>query len=123
MARKVLIGMDRLKAKFADAHHVIEQAARDAIAEGGEALRAGISADAPEDTGLLAKDVELVFLQDGLVAEVGVRSARRKHVAMFVENGTSKMPARPFIAPNTARQRRLLPGRIEKAVQRRLEEL
>lgn len=118
-----LIGMDKLRAKLAAATEVIIEGAKEGVLEGAEALEAGAKADAPRDDGLLIDGISIKYHNNGLSADVAERDPRRTHIAEFQENGTESIPARPFMLPNAKRQRRLLPGRIEKAVATRLEKL
>lgn len=85
----------------------------DALKRVGKPMAEEMSALCPRDTGLTAADfrvgVSKELREEGHVRVlVGARSGRtgRAWIAKFIEYGTSKMPARPFIRPTWDRHRR-----------------
>lgn len=123
MAKKGLIGMDKLHAKFAAAIEVIDEAVIDSVREGAEAIRDGARRDVPKDKGVTAEGIDILYTTGGRVANIGERDASRTHVAEFLENGTASITAQPFMAPNAKREKRKFPKRIETNVAKRLEGL
>ena len=77
---------------------------RTAVKKNANALRKAIKDRAPVDTGNLRDSIAARFEKDGLGADVGPTRPKGSH-AHFLEFGTVKMPARPFITPAAEEQR------------------
>jgi HK97 gp10 family phage protein len=93
---------------------------KDAIAEAAQLVQAEAEASAPRETGRMAGEISAKTSRDGLSAKVGflgVKSVKRRaFYAKFIEFGTSKMPAKPFLFPALERSRAEISGRIRAAV-------
>ncbi len=95
----------------------IDGAARDALGQGlieaAESLRREAASAAPRRTGKLRDSIAVV--SDGLA---GLAVAARAPYARFVEFGTRRIPAQPFLAPALFRLRRALVERVGEILAR-----
>jgi HK97 gp10 family phage protein len=117
MARVTIEGLDELRKQLVDAEKAIRAGLRDAVQESIDAIRNDARRDVPVDTGKLRDSIEAAPGPSGLSGIVGTFGV---HYAPFVEHGTSKRPARPFMLPAAERERRRLPDRISDAVEAKL---
>ena len=70
----------------------------DALTEGGEIVKSGVQSQAPVRTGVLQDSIEASpSMEDGPSVRVG--PGNRGFYGRFLEHGTSKMSARPFMRP------------------------
>lgn len=118
-----VIGLDDLTKKFPHFVTILQDAARDAIKEAAENLETNAKRDAPKDTGRMARGIKTEYSKGGLIAEVAERDPERTHIARFIEEGTSSIPAQPFMGPNANRERRRLATRVEQQIKKRLSRL
>ena len=101
MARVELTGMDELlKELYAIGEKVATRAENKALREGAEVLRQEISNRAPRKTGKLAGNI----VKSGIKTKDGVKCIeigpdKEVFYGLYHEFGTTKMRARPFIAP------------------------
>jgi len=88
------------------------------IRVGGQTIRnhrASAPGEAPANlTGRLQSSIRASFSQNGLSAEIGTNVKYGK----FLEFGTSKMAARPFLLPAFVQVRRVFVERIREAIRR-----
>jgi HK97 gp10 family phage protein len=87
----------------------------DGMADAAETLRAEAASAAPRKTGRLRASIAV--LREGFS---GLAVAARAPYARFVELGTRRVPARPFLWPALFRLRRALIARIGEIVARAL---
>lgn len=99
----------------AEVANAFEDAIQDALDETGDAARQAAQDKCPVDTGLLRDSIFAI-------ADVGEGAHRRKLIvgadapyAMFVELGTSRMVAQPFLRPAIDQEAPKLTQRIRAA--------
>lgn len=100
----------RLAARMQALSKDIEAQALAALAEGAQAVADTARSLAPKRTGELQSSIRVVEGDDGVTVE-----ATAPHAA-FVEFGTLKQPARPFLAPALAACRPAIVERVARAV-------
>lgn len=88
---------------------------RSTVRKNANALRKAIKDRAPVDSGNLRDSIAARYDKDGLGAEVGPTRPKGSH-AHFLEFGTVKMPAQPFITPSAEEQREKYLNDVRKAV-------
>ena len=100
-----------------DMHDVQEEVAQ----KWAEEMYAGAIADVPIDEGDLGAALEKRVKGGGPTADgqVGVWS-EDEYYGQFVEHGTSKMEAQPFMYPNASKANKKVPGWIRDGVNERL---
>jgi len=102
VAKVELTGLDDLlKELNALSERIAARAENKALREGAEILRAAISKRAPRRTGRLLKSIEKSNVKRSKegVKYIEVGPNRSAFYGVFLEFGTSKMAARPFIGP------------------------
>ncbi|MFJ9558051.1 HK97-gp10 family putative phage morphogenesis protein [Nocardiopsis sp. NPDC101807] len=115
------IGAQAARRAFArlttDLHDVQEEVAE----KWGAEMYDGAVADVPVDSGDLARALEKRVKGSGATADaqVGVWSDE-EYYAQFVEFGTSKMPAQPFMYPNARRANRKVRNWVREGIEKRL---
>lgn len=79
----------------------VPRAVRDVVKKGGEKVRDLAREAAPKKSGDLAKSIESTFTGNGQLsrAEVGPT----EYYGRFVEEGTAKMSAQPYLGPSLDR--------------------
>lgn len=80
----------------------IAQPIKDEVMHLAEAIAADAKARVAVDTGLVRDTIKARKVGPGFAAKIGimgVRDRKKAYYAMFVEFGTKKMPARPFMTP------------------------
>lgn len=99
MATTVTIrGMDEVIARLKALDPAMQAAARDGLEKGGEVMEAKIQAGCPVDTGKLKASIKRGPVTGG-GAKLKVEVKTEVDYASYVELGTSKMIARPFMRP------------------------
>lgn len=119
MARSRMTGATRLRRKLRRFPEEATAEVRTAISEAAEAVHAEALGRVPVDTGTLARNLSYRVSKDGLEARVGILGAKAKREAYyggFVEFGTSRKPARPYLRPALEQERAHFRPRINKAV-------
>jgi HK97 gp10 family phage protein len=91
----------RLMSKLGRLADAGEKAIKEAVSRGGDAVRDAAKANAPVDTGELRDSIESIVSSDGLSVEVGTDVPH----GVFVELGTSRMAAQPFLFPAFEREK------------------
>jgi HK97 gp10 family phage protein len=86
-----------------------------ALREAGEVVREAIKQEAPRKTGTLKKSIEVsrVKNKDG-AKYVEVGPGKEGYYGKFLEFGTVKMKAKPFMAPGYEKSKEKAMGEIEK---------
>lgn len=87
---------------------------------GADAILGDAKANVPTRTGRLRANLSAKASRDGLSAKIGIRgkrAGRRAFYGMFVEFGTVKMPARPFLQPAFEANRKRVSAGVRKALQ------
>lgn len=122
MAEMRIEGLETLMARLAAiSEQVVTDAGKKALQEGGEVLRREISSRAPRDTGKLADNIMKsgVKTKDGMdYIEVG--PSKKVFYSLFLEFGTTKMSARPFIVPAMEESRNEIFNAIAEVLRREL---
>lgn len=90
-----------------------------AVAESGKAMKTGMRRLAPVRTGALRDSIDYELSEDGLTATAG--PGEWIDYAIFVEFGTSRMPAQPYIRPVAEAERRLFPERVSTHVRAEMD--
>lgn len=100
-----------------DMHDVQEEVAE----KWAEDMYAGVVADVPVDSGDLARALEKRVKGSGATADaqVGVWTDD-EYYSQFVEFGTSKMAAQPFMYPNARRANRKVRGWVREGIDKRV---
>jgi HK97 gp10 family phage protein len=98
-----LEGMDELEdTLLALPEDLRKGALRRGVAEGAEVIESAAKAHAPRDTGTLAESIAAVEIRRGQrpgVVRFSVGVGPEAFYAFFIEYGTSKMVAKPFMRP------------------------
>ncbi|WP_017602207.1 HK97-gp10 family putative phage morphogenesis protein [Nocardiopsis lucentensis] len=81
-----------------------------AVTEAGQGLEDGMKALAPVDTGRLRDSIRHEV--EGTTATAG--PGREVDYAIFVEFGTSRMPAQPYVRPVVQAEKLLFPALVRK---------
>ena len=102
------------------------RALRKAAKAGAEEVVKEAKRRVPVDTGKTQKHIRSWFTErksESVTVAVGVTAKSRVHVARFLETGTSKMAARPFLRPAIEeKQRQAVEATHETMVEEVLEE-
>ena len=107
-----------LRKAFSEAAVAISQGLEDGVSESAHALRDDAKRNAPVgETGKLRDGIAAHV--EGLKAEVAVFDLDA-YYSQFVEFGTSKQPAQPFMLPAVEAERKRFVKRLNKAVKKRL---
>jgi HK97 gp10 family phage protein len=106
-------GIPELEKALADKTSEMHGQLVEAVEEAARAVRDDARQLVPRDTGTLHDGIG--YTTDGPTAEVGVLDSTL-HYGAFVEFGTSKMPARPFMAPAGELERARFVKRLKDAV-------
>lgn len=112
-----LVGIENL---IAEVEKLGQQGARienKALREAGEIVKEAIKQEAPQRTGTLKKSIEVsgVRTKDGF-KHVAVGPGKEGYYGKFLEFGTVKMKAKPFMAPGYEKSK-------ERAMEKITEEL
>ena len=102
-------GIGKVKAALDRKHTQIVVATTKGLREAGELLKGEIQARAPVRTGALRESVRVIETQNGCAV------GPEKFYARFLEFGTSRMSARPFIRPAFEENKEKLMETIAKA--------
>lgn len=121
MGGKVTVrGMDQLVKRLAALPEAVDRAARRAVRDETEAVADDMRAGAPRGvTGGLVEGIQAEF-DEATIAGKAVSTADH---STFVEHGTSKQAAQPFIAPAEMRARRRFPRRMSDEIKTEMRRL
>lgn len=105
-------GAESLRDRLRQLSPRIRRATRKAVEESGAAMERGMKNLAPVDTGTLRDSIRHEV--EDLTATAG--PGDEVDYAIFVEFGTSRMPAQPYVRPVAEAERHLFPERVRQAV-------
>ena len=108
-------GVRELRERAAQMSEEISERLRGAVGEAGEAVRDGARQRVPQDSGALHDGIEVVTAEDGFVAEIGPRDPEL-YYGVFIEHGTSRRQAVPYMFPASEDERVRLPARLRRSV-------
>lgn len=91
-------GMDELIQKMDQLGIDIKRDKNDAVLEGAKVMQKATQEKAPKKTGNLSNLIEISDVEDGSV-DVFVDQQGKAYYGYFLEYGTSKMRAQPFMGP------------------------
>ncbi len=118
--RARVTGMQRLRGQLEDLPEEIRKGLVAAVKESAEAVQEDTKRAVPVgETQKLRDGVDIVYDEDGLVADVGWHTAET-YYATFIEHGTRRMPAQPSLGPAIEAERPRMRGRISDEVRRYL---
>lgn len=104
-------GVDSLRDRLRMLHPRVRRATEQAVAESGRAMERGMKMLAPVDTGALRDSIRHEV--EGTTVRAG--PGREVDYALFVEFGTSRMAAQPYVRPVAEAERHLFPERVRLA--------
>lgn len=105
-------GLDKLKESFAKIRKRITTSNEEALLEFGDEMKTRMKAAVPVDTGTLRDSITVEQKGGGIT--VGPRGV---DYAGYVEYGTSRSPAQPYIRPVAEWAKVNAPKRVRKSVQ------
>lgn len=105
-------GIDSLRDRLRNLSPRVRRATEQAVAESGRAMERGMKRLAPVDTGTLRDSIR--HRVEGTTVTAG--PGREVNYAIFVEFGTSRMAAQPYVRPVAEAERHLFPERVRLAV-------
>lgn len=105
-------GLDKLKKRFSDIRKRITTSNDEALQELGKEIQTRMKAACPVDTGKLRDSIDVEKKGKGIT--VGPRGV---DYAGYVEYGTSRSPAQPYIRPVVAWAKVNAPKRFRKSVE------
>lgn len=105
-------GLDKAIATLNRMNLVAEQRVREQVAESALNVQRGAKERCPVRTGALWNSITVDFYQDGLTAEI----APHMPYAPYVEFGTTRMPAKPYLFPAWEEERPKFEAGIKRAV-------
>lgn len=108
-------GVRELRERAAQMSDEISEQIRISVGQAGEAVREGARQRVPQDTGALHDGIDVVEAEDGFVAEVGPRDPDL-YYGVFIEHGTSRRPAIPFMFPAWEDERAGFVARLRRDV-------
>ncbi|MFF9639389.1 HK97-gp10 family putative phage morphogenesis protein [Streptomyces bacillaris] len=109
--------MERLRARLDDLTVELKAAARRALEESAEAVRAEAARNVRVDTANLQRSVKARLENNRLRAEVGWWDADDLYAALQ-EHGTRRIPANPVLGPALEQERNRIAARIREQVRR-----
>ncbi|MFI2431989.1 HK97-gp10 family putative phage morphogenesis protein [Streptomyces sp. NPDC018693] len=118
-ARVEIVGLDRLQRRLAELLPELQEAARAAVEEAGQAMVADVKRNVRRDTGNLHDSVKDTYQKNGLQVSVGWRD-RDDLYAVFHERGARRTPANPTLIPALEREGTQLVAKLRDEVRRRL---
>lgn len=92
-----LEGMQELLSRLGRIGAEAEQVKKDALQAGAEVVQQAASEKAPKRTGALAENIVISDITEDGTVDIG--PDRDRFYGFFLEFGTSKMAARPFLQP------------------------
>lgn len=106
MARVAMEGLKELQVKLAELADA-SQAEKDALTESGEHLRSRIQENVPVRSGKLKVSIAAGEVLDKKI-QIGPSQQGPSFRAHFIEFGTSKMRAQPFMRPTFEREKKTI---------------
>ena len=95
-------GLDQWFRKTDNKSKELEESVKSLIAETAYKIESDAKKLTPVDTGNLRRSIKTDIKEDGLTAEIGTNV----EYAIYVEFGTSKQPARPYLTPAYVKQKK-----------------
>jgi HK97 gp10 family phage protein len=92
-----LHGMEQLLRQLEQVGSEAERVKKDALLAGAEVVQQAASERAPRDTGKLAENIVISDIKEDGTVDIG--PDRDRFYGLFVELGTTKMSAKPFLGP------------------------
>ncbi len=92
-------GLAELKAAFAASVTELSERLPDITEAGATIIKTEIENRAPEKTGELKRDIAIETSRTGNTAQTNITIDDKAYYWRFIEEGTSKMPAKPFVRP------------------------
>ncbi|MEK4871578.1 HK97-gp10 family putative phage morphogenesis protein [Niallia sp. FSL W8-1348] len=92
-------GLQELMAEIERTNRGMENARDEALKAGGEVMQKETEKAAPKKTGNLKANIKISDIEDGNIF-VYVDNQGKAYYGHMHEFGTSKMPAKPFMAPS-----------------------
>ncbi|WP_031405270.1 HK97-gp10 family putative phage morphogenesis protein [Geobacillus vulcani] len=92
-----LEGMQELLKKLETLGNEAEQVKQEALMAGAKVVQEAASQKAPRDTGKLAENIVISDVKEDGTVDIG--PDRDRFYGLFLEFGTTKMAARPFLQP------------------------
>lgn len=124
MATEIVQGAARLRRLLQSIEPNITLEVREAIQNGaGQVLREAL-ARVPRKTGKLASALRIARVSNGMAAKIGVFGKRALKIGYYghwVEFGTTKMAARPFLIPAARAREPAISAAIDAAIGRALD--
>lgn len=121
MARtKISVRIDGIKETIAELSlrdKRVEKAVKAQVGESALKIQEGAKERAPVDTGALRNSITVDFYERGLAAQIGPHMP----YAPYVEYGTRKMAARPYLGPAFAAERPNFERGIKKVLKGAIE--
>lgn len=117
-----ITGVDELRARLRRLPELVRPHIAQAHAATGEQLVAGAQARAPKFTGRLREKLSARVSADGARVNISLETPRPFYW-YWVEFGTSKMAARPFLLPTVDAERSAHVSRLEAAIGRAVQAL
>ncbi|MFG2307667.1 HK97 gp10 family phage protein [Streptomyces sp. NPDC048566] len=114
-ARVEVIGLPALERRLARLVPQLQEAARAAVEESGQAMVGDVQRRVRRDTGNLAQSVKAVADRGGMRTSVGWRDQDDLY-AVFHERGTRHVPANPTLVPALEREGSELVARLRAEV-------
>lgn len=119
-------GWDKLSRKLAKLPEAMTSDLVKLLSEGGDMILAGARARVPVRSGRLKNALSKKVTKKGLVVKVGVQGAVAKRRAphfFFVELGTRKMKAQPYLGPANKEAQQKLRPRIREQLKKTAEQV
>ena len=115
-----IIGLDDLDKGLDKSEKQIMTATRDTVEESLKLVRDSAKDNAPVDSGKMRDGIGMEVDDDGLNGTVG-QFDPDVYYSEFVEFGTSKQPAQPFMAPAAEDARQKIPGMFRSNIGKAVE--
>jgi HK97 gp10 family phage protein len=113
-----LHGMQELLRQLERMGTEAEQVKKDALLAGAEIIQQAASERAPRDTGKLAENIVISEIKEDGTVDIG--PDRDRFYGLFLEFGTSKMAARPFLQPAFEENKEQVQQKMADVIRREL---
>lgn len=113
-----LEGMQELLKKLETLGNEAEQVKQEALVAGAKVVQQAASQKAPRDTGKLAENIVISDIKEDGTVDIG--PDRDRFYGLFLEFGTSKMSARPFLQPAFEENKEQVQQKMADVIRREL---
>jgi HK97 gp10 family phage protein len=113
-----LHGMEQLLRQLEQVGSEAERVKKDALLAGAEVVQQAASERAPRDTGKLAENIVISDIKEDGTVDIG--PDRDRFYGLFLEFGTSKMSARPFLQPAFEENKEQVQQKMADVIRREL---